>query len=373
MRAGARGAPARTYLRLPIPSDPSSEAPSSDAPSAAASARAGIVGSSRKSALGTKNSPPVTAVEKSRIRSWLPGGLADEHVGQHLLDDVRRAGVADEVRPELAGADSAEGHVVAHDLALLAVVVDDRVQRDVRVGGLDVVRQLDVAELLAADDPLLLLDRAARPTPTGRAGTSGRRRSCRRRSRGPRRRSTTAAAAAAPSGFSVPSTKPSRSRSSKDLNPCTSSTTRARPRAGPSAAAPARSTGPGDGRRMWKSRSPGVLTAVCTAPANSGSGCRPAGRGSPKRRSQRSEPRPTTHVSPRLGDAESDRSPQPADVRQQVADLVLGARVHGEHEEDRRLGERRQNGLRLGVRHGVSLQPVTREGYPAEPRVSRAA
>ena len=45
-------------------------------PSAAdASARAGVVGSSRKSAVGTKNRLPVTAVEKSRMRSWLPGGF----------------------------------------------------------------------------------------------------------------------------------------------------------------------------------------------------------------------------------------------------------------------------------------------------------
>ncbi len=42
-------------LRLPIPSDPSS--------------RSGVGGSSRKSAVGTKNRLPVTAVEKSSIRS----------------------------------------------------------------------------------------------------------------------------------------------------------------------------------------------------------------------------------------------------------------------------------------------------------------
>src|SRR6478609_787736 len=47
--------------RLPMPSEPS------------ATGSAG--GASRKSAVGTKNSPPVTAVEKSRIRSWLPGGF----------------------------------------------------------------------------------------------------------------------------------------------------------------------------------------------------------------------------------------------------------------------------------------------------------
>ena len=65
-----------------------------------------------------------------------------------------------------------------------------------------------------------------------------------------------------------------------------------------------------------------------------------------------------------LGDAEADRSPQPADVRQHVADLVLGAGVHGEDEEDRRLGERRQNGLGLDCRHRVSLYALQRQAYP---------
>src|SRR5580658_3846743 len=41
----------------------------------AAVAPGGPGGSSRKSAHGAKNRPPVTAVEKSSIRSVLPGGL----------------------------------------------------------------------------------------------------------------------------------------------------------------------------------------------------------------------------------------------------------------------------------------------------------
>ena len=56
-----------------------------------------------------------------------------------------------------------------------------------------------------------------------------------------------------------------------------------------------------------------------------------------------------------LGDPEPDRAPQPADVRQRVADLVLGARVHGQGEEDRRLGERGEDRLGLSCLH--ELQP----------------
>ncbi len=41
---------------------------------------------------------------------------ADEHVRQHLLDRPRRAGIAHEIRPELALPGLAEGHVVAQDL-----------------------------------------------------------------------------------------------------------------------------------------------------------------------------------------------------------------------------------------------------------------
>jgi hypothetical protein len=46
---------------------------------------------------------------------------------------------------------------------LLAVGVDDRVERYMRVGGFDVVGQLDVAELGAANCALLLLDRERVP------------------------------------------------------------------------------------------------------------------------------------------------------------------------------------------------------------------
>ncbi len=63
-----------------MPSDPSSadgaaEASGTSAAESASASPGGPGGSSRKSALGEKNSVPVIAVEKSRIRSVLPGGL----------------------------------------------------------------------------------------------------------------------------------------------------------------------------------------------------------------------------------------------------------------------------------------------------------
>jgi hypothetical protein len=53
-----------------------------------------------------------------------------------------------------------------------------------------------------------------------------------------------------------------------------------------------------------------------------------------------------------VGDAKGDRADQPADVAEQVAHLLLGTLVDAEHQEDRGLGGRHQNGLRLWcVRH----------------------
>ena len=50
--------------------------------------------------------------------------------------------------------------------------------------------------------------------------------------------------------------------------------------------------------RMWKSRSPGVDTAVCVAPASGMKRCSRCGRGPPTQsRSHRSEPNPTTQLS----------------------------------------------------------------------------
>ena len=108
--------------------------------------------------MGTKNRLPVTAVEKSRIRSVLPGGLPMNILVNicSMTSGVR--GVTDVISTELAAPDPAEGHIEAHDLALLAVFVDDRVEGHVRIGRFDVVGHLDVVELRAPDGALLFLD-----------------------------------------------------------------------------------------------------------------------------------------------------------------------------------------------------------------------
>ena len=50
--------------------------------------------------------------------------IADEHILQHLLDALRRPGIANEIGAELAFAHLAERHVIAHDLKLLTVLFD---------------------------------------------------------------------------------------------------------------------------------------------------------------------------------------------------------------------------------------------------------
>jgi hypothetical protein len=54
---------------------PGTSAVSADGASGSAAVASSLGGSSRKSAVGAKNRLPVTAVEKSRIRSYVPGGL----------------------------------------------------------------------------------------------------------------------------------------------------------------------------------------------------------------------------------------------------------------------------------------------------------
>ena len=99
----------------------------------------------------------------------IAGRAADEHVLQHLLDRPWRSRIADEIGAEFALRGTAERHVVAEDLYLLAVL-DDGGQRVVRRGRLDGIVEFDVGELGAADDALLRLGRTAR---------SSRPRSCR--------------------------------------------------------------------------------------------------------------------------------------------------------------------------------------------------
>jgi hypothetical protein len=96
-------------------------------------------------------------------------------------------------------------------------------------------------------------------------------------------------------------------------------------------------------------RSPGVAGALWRSPFSSRKGWSPAG----PRRAEEAVPevRPDPHhaAQPGVGRPEADRAPQPAEVRQQVGDDPLPARIDAEGEEDRRLGQRREDVLGLGV------------------------
>ncbi len=137
---------------------------------------------------------------------------------------------------------------------------------------------------------------AGRSTPAGRGGTSARSRSSRRR-RADRRRRRGPPRSPGPTGFSVPSTKPSRSRTSKYLKPCTSSRTVTDPRRRSMIWPASSKHGYSRPARIWNSRSPGVDTARCRGPISSRNGCSSAGRGPPNSRSQAVEPMPATQLS----------------------------------------------------------------------------
>ena len=85
--------------------------------------------------------------------------------------------------------------------------------------------------------------------------------------------------------------------------------------------------------------------------------------------------RPDTHdaAQPTLGGAKADRAAESADVSEYLAHVGLGARVHGHHEKDRRGRRWRQNGLRLGLWHGVWLPrgPQKPTGCAARARAPR--
>lgn len=85
------------------------------------------------------------------------GVVTEEHVPQHLFGDLRSARIADEIGAELPLSDAAERHVVADDLPFVSLRVGDGVQRDMRVRWFDVVRNFDVRQFCAADDFLLFL------------------------------------------------------------------------------------------------------------------------------------------------------------------------------------------------------------------------
>ena len=131
--------------------------------------------------------------------------------------------------------------------------------------------------------------------------------------------------AAAPSGFSVPSTKPSRSRSSKDLKPCTSSITRPSPEPARQPLGELEAQVEAVGADV-EQQVAGRRAAVCRAPASSGNGCSSAGRGSPNSRSHTRGADAHHAGQLPLGDPEADRALEAADVGQQVADAVLGPR-----------------------------------------------
>ena len=132
--------------------------------------------------------------------------------------------------------------------------------------GCVVVVELDVVELRAADDRLLLLGRSGRPRRPCRAGTSGRRRSCRRRRRGRRRRSARVGDLLRRSGWPCRRrSRAGRARRSSGSRP----SRRPRGRRRPARSSSWRSNSKvmsSRSARMWKSRSPGVDGAVCTGP-----------------------------------------------------------------------------------------------------------
>ncbi len=93
------------------------------------------------------------------------GGRAPtgEHVADHLLGHLGIARVADEVgaglaAPRRAPVEPAEGHVEPQDLPFLAVRAGDGGERDMGVGRLGRVVELDVVGLGAADRAFLLVD-----------------------------------------------------------------------------------------------------------------------------------------------------------------------------------------------------------------------
>lgn len=78
---------------------------------------------------------------------------------------------------------------------------------------------------------------------------------------------------------------------------------------------------------------------------------------------------PGDAAQPSLGNPEADRTLEPADIREQIADLVLGIRSHGQDEEDRSLGGRRQNDLRFSSGHvgSVFLRRLSRAATQSAP------
>ena len=151
-----------------------------------------------------------------------------------------------------------------------------------------------------------------------------------------------------PCGFSVPSTKPVRSRSSKYRNPWVSSTVvTALPsswRMSCEASSKHRSM---RSARMWKKRSPGVAGAQRGPLRSSRKGCSSAGRGAPN-----SRPRSRTRSRPRRSGcpdcrARRPRAPGRRGWRRAADPGGVGDTVqHTQDQEDRGARERRRYRLR---------------------------
>ena len=157
----------------------------------------------------------------------VPRRVPDEHALQHELGHGGSGGVADEVGAELPPCRPSRTPCCPAGSGAGAPSGPTMVFRATwELAGFFVVAQLQVGQLPTADRPLLLLGAsgpfhavqvvevllddhvALDPAKSGSSPPT-----------------VTASAAARPTGFSVPSTKPSRSRSSKYLKPWTSSTT----------------------------------------------------------------------------------------------------------------------------------------------------
>ena len=202
--------------------------------------------------------------------------------------------------------------------------------------------------------------------PPGRGRTSGRRRSCRPRNRDRRRRPPPRRAPPRPPG------SPSRRRTRAD---------RARRRTGSRAPRrrPSRRASKPVGQALRELEA--QVEAMCpdveqqVARRRRRAAClrrrtRETGAAPPARPAE--QPVPQLGADPRdagqlgLGDPEADRALQSGDVGEQIADLVLGARLDGQHQEDRRLGDPGQNGLGLRRLHRILLSSPG--GKPNQPR-----
>ena len=224
------------------------------------------------------------------------------------------------------------------------------------------------SSLVRPIDPLLLLDRQRVPRPQvvqvllhDDVAAAGERRVLGADQRPPRR-------PPGPAGFSVPSTKPSRSRTSKYLKPCTSSTDRHR------AAEPVH-----DLRRQLEAQVQppgpdveqqvaGCRDRVVPAPASSRNGCSSAGRGPPNSRSQASRPDRRRRRQAAVGVAETDRPLQPGrSAASSSRATAFSRRARRSPPGRSRPGSAGEHGLRFGHQHSFVIRLVPHPATSAVP------